>query len=557
MSSILKGLLGLGMALALTAPAIGAEVNLTIAQKSMVIDGRKTEATVINGQLPGPTLHFHEGEDVTINVTNHLSETTSLHWHGLIVPNAEDGVPGLTYDGIAPGKTYQYHFRIRQSGTYWYHSHSGLQEQSGVYGAIVIDPDNPLQPAADRDYTVVLSDLADAPADTVMANLKRNPEHYKFYNSERPTLVNFVRQWWNADPQTRQQLVDRKLMGARMRMDLTDIADVADYTHLLNGKGDKAPWRGVFKPGERVRLRLINASADTYYDVRIPGLRMSVIAADGQPVKPVTVDRLRIAIAETYDVVVKLPNSMPRAIFAEAADRTGYALGVLAVNNQAVPKIPAMDPPIYPAQSSNGGMAMPGMYSPMQGPSSGHMNMPGMSMPATTSEPMQAMQQTSPEHPSAHAGMTMTADEHPIGTSSSHGPRMLSYDDLQSLKPHDDVPPTRTIVLRLTGDMNRYMWSFNGVKYSAAKPLRLKFGERVRIRYINDTMMDHPIHLHGLWQELQNGHGRYNPLKHTINIAPGEERDVVVYADNKGRWALHCHILYHANTGMFREVQVN
>ena len=553
MSSLLKGLGGLALALVLTAPATGAEVNLAISQKHRVIDGRSTDAKVINGQLPGPTLHFQEGEDVTINVTNRLNEPTSLHWHGLIVPNSEDGVPGLTYDGIAPGQTYQYHFRIRQSGTYWYHSHSGLQEQSGVYGAIVIRPTQPEVEATERDYTLVLSDLADAPADEVLANLKRNPEYYKFYNSERPTLVNFVRQWWDADPRTRQQLMDRKWMGARMRMDLTDIADVAHYTHLLNGKGSKAPWRGQFRPGERVRLRLINASADTYYDVRIPGIRMTVVEADGQPVRPETVDRLRIAIAETYDVVIQLPDDKPRAIFAEAADRTGYALGVLAMNNQAMPPIPPMDPPLYPAQSSHGGMAMPAMDDGM----APHQQPMG-NMATAAPQPMPAMTMTPHQHAAdAAASMPMTSAGQSGADRADPAPRVLTYDDLQSLKPHDDAPPAREIVLRLTGDMNRYMWSFNGVKYSAAKPLPLNFGERVRIRFINQTMMDHPIHLHGLWQELQNGHGRHNPLKHTLNIAPGEERVVVVNADNKGRWALHCHILYHANTGMFREVQVN
>jgi len=495
--------------------AAAAEFNLSIDRKTMHITGRSADGIAINGSIPGPLLRMKQGEEVVIHVTNHLDVDTSLHWHGLIIPSDMDGVPGLSFDGIKPGETFTYRFTPHQSGTYWYHSHSGLQEQAGAYGPIIIEPDRPDPVHADREYIVMLSDWTDEKPETVLRHLKSQSDYYK---KPRRTLAGLIGELVHAAPDERQHIIGERLAFARMRMDPTDIADVTGYTFLINGRSPAGNWTALFKPGERVRLRFINAASASFFDVAVPGLKMQVVAADGQNVRPVMVDRLPIAIAETYDVIVTPTEARPFTIFAESWDRSGYARGTLSPK----PGLAAPVPPMDARRVLTMAEVMPGHA------------MPGMSMHM----PM--------GHGDHGAGHAMTGDAKPV---------VLTYADLKS-RVRTDGKVTREITLRLTGNMERYFWSFNDVKYSMAKPIEFKFGERVRVRLVNETMMNHPIHLHGLWQVLQNGQQPYAPKKHTINVPPKQTVVVEIPVDHRGRWALHCHILYHMATGMFREVEV-
>src|SRR3989344_1146750 len=550
----------------------GTDFDLFIGETPVNITGNSRTAMTINGGIPGPQLRWREGDTVTLRVKNRLKDMTSIHWHGIILPVNMDGVPGLSFHGIEPGGLYVYSFKVKQNGTYWYHSHSGFQEQVGVYGPLVIDAKDPEPFSYDRDYVVMLSDWTDEDPARVMKKLKKQSS---YYNLHKRTVGDFIddvsKNGWSAT------VADRK-MWAEMNMNPTDLADVSGATSsdLLNGQAPDSNWTGIFKPGERLRLRFINGSAMSYFDVRIPGLKMTVVAADGQYVKPVSVDEFRIATAETFDVIVE-PTQEAYTLFAQSMDRSGYARGTLAVRSGMTAPVPALDPrPLVTmadmgmAGMDHGAMAgmdggamkdssgamqgMSGMDS-MQGMDHSNMSMGGMSgmgemqsHPATESNnplvDMQAMS-TSPKLDDPGMGLR------------DNGRKVLTYSDLKStFEDPDGREPSRTIELHLTGHMEKFSWSFNGVKFSDAEPVKLKYGERVRIVLVNDTMMTHPIHLHGMWSDLEDENGQFLVRKHTIDMPPGSKRSYRVTADALGRWAYHCHLLYHMEMGMFREVRV-
>ncbi|MDZ3995218.1 copper resistance system multicopper oxidase [Pseudomonas sp. Teo4] len=545
----------------------GTDFDLYIGELPVNITGAKRAAMAINGSLPGPTLRWREGDTVTLRVRNRLKQDTSIHWHGMILPANMDGVPGLSFHGIAPDGMYEYKFKVHQNGTYWYHSHSGFQEQLGVYGALVIDAKEPEPFTYDRDYVVMLSDWTDEDPARVQSKLKKQSDYYNFHKRTVGDFVNDVSEMgWSA------AVADRK-MWAEMKMSPTDLADVSGYTYtyLMNGQAPDGNWTGVFKPGEKIRLRFINASAMTYFDVRIPGLKMTVVAADGQHVNPVPVDEFRIAVAETYDVIVEPENEQAYTIFAQSMDRTGYSRGTLAIREGLQAPIPAVDPRPLISMSDMGmdhgsmgamdhsqmaGMdhgSMAGMdHSQMAGMD--HGSMAGMSETmqshpdSETNNPLVDMQTMSPTPKLSDPGIGLR----------DNGRRVLTYADLRStfIDP-DGREPGRTIELHLTGHMEKFTWSFDGIKFSDAEPLRLKYGERLRITLVNDTMMTHPIHLHGMWSDLEDENGDFMVRKHTIDMPPGSKRSYRVTADALGRWAYHCHLMFHMEMGMFREVRVD
>ncbi|HEJ1056811.1 TPA: copper resistance system multicopper oxidase [Pseudomonas putida] len=575
---------GLGMwrmpVWALTSPGqpnvlTGTDFDLYIGELPVNITGAKRTAMAINGSVPGPTLRWREGDIVTLRVRNRLKQDTSIHWHGIILPANMDGVPGLSFHGIAPDGMYEYKFKLHQNGTYWYHSHSGFQEQVGVYGALVIDAKEPEPFAYDRDYVVMLSDWTDEDPAHVLSKLKKQSDYYNFHKRTVGDFVNDVSEMgWSA------AMADRK-MWAEMKMSPTDLADVSGYTYtyLMNGQAPDGNWTGVFKPGEKIRLRFINGSAMTYFDVRIPGLKMTVVAADGQYVHPVSVDEFRIAVAETYDVIVEPEDEQAYTIFAQSMDRTGFSRGTLAIREGLQAAVPTVDP--RPLISMNDmGMdhsSMAGMdHSKMAGTDHGsmagmdHGSMAGMDhskMAGTDHGSMAGMSKEMQSHPDSELNnplvdmqtMTPTAklDDPGIGLR-NNGRRVLTYADLRStfIDP-DGREPSRNIELHLTGHMEKFAWSFDGIKFSDAAPLRLKYGERLRITLINDTMMTHPIHLHGMWSDLEDENGNFMVRKHTIDMPPGSKRSYRVTADALGRWAYHCHLMFHMETGMFREVRVD
>lgn len=557
--------------------------DLVIAEKRLSLSGKKRTALTINGGVPGPTLVWREGETVTLRVTNRLSVDTSIHWHGLILPTSMDGVPSLSFKGIKPGTTFVYRFKVQQNGTYWYHSHSGLQEQSGVYGSIVIKPKGRDRVRYDREHVIVLSDWTDEDPHSVLANLKKRSD---YYNRNKPTLVGLIKKLRRARTAKERATIWReRLAWAEMRMDSSDIADVSGmtYTYLLNGKRAKLNWTGLFKPGERVRLRFINAGAMTYFDVKIPGLKMTVVQADGQDVVPVRVDEFRIAVAETYDVIVTPRQAKAYTIFARSMDRSGYARGTLAPRRGMAGPIPSLGKPTMLRMSEmgpvgHGGHGSHGSHRAAMkksaDPHTGHKM-------AKTADPHAGHQMKKSADPHAGHNMGKPADPHAghkmasrpayrrhavgsysqltknAGRSPDGSYKKLTYGDLKNVSRLKDLrKPGRTIVLRLTGNMEAYFWTINGKKYSDAKPIRLKYGERVRIRFENETMMAHPMHLHGMWSELRNGNGQYNPRKHTISVGPGQVIEMDVTADAIGQWAFHCHLLLHMETGMFRKVIV-
>jgi len=544
----------------------GRQFDLHIGQTPVNFSGTPRTAMTINGGVPGPLLRWREGDTVSIRVNNRLEEDTSIHWHGILLPANMDGVPGLSFAGIAPGSVYEYRFQVRQHGTYWYHSHSGLQEQAGVYGPLVIDPREPESFQYDREHVLLLSDWSDLAPQRLMQILKKQSGYFNYHKRTVGDFIDDVgRDGWAAT------LADRK-MWAEMNMSPTDLADIsaASYSYLLNGQTPGSNWTGLFKPGERLRLRLINASAMSYFDVRIPGLQMTVVAADGQQVRPVSVDELRIAVAETYDVLVEPGREPAYTVFAQSMDRTGYARGTLAVSYGLGAVVPPLDPrPLLSMADmgmSHGAMApagmgdMPGMgHEPMA--AMDHGDMQGMDhSQASEMAPMQ-------RHPASERGNPLvdmqTMNPTPkladpgIGLR-DNGRRVLTYADLRStFEDPDGREPSRTIELHLTGHMEKFAWSFDGIKFSDAQPLRLAYGERVRIVLVNDTMMTHPIHLHGVWSDLEDEQGRFQVRKHTIDMPPGTRRSYRVTADALGRWAYHCHLLYHMEMGMFREVRID
>jgi CopA family copper-resistance protein len=583
----------------------GTHFDLTIDLLPVNFTGRPSRATAVNGSVPGPILRWQEGDTVTLAVTNRLKHETSIHWHGVRLPADMDGVPGLSFAGIAPGETFHYRFPVRQSGTYWYHSHSGFQEQIGLIGALIIDPRDRDPVVFDRDYVVLLSDWTDANPETIFSNLK---EQRDYYNYHRLTLPNFISA---SVKDSFGRTVSERLTWAHMNMSPTDIADVsgAAYTYLLNGNPPNANWTGLFQPGERIRLRFINASSMIFFDVRIPGLKMTVVQADGNDVQPVTVDEFRMGVAETYDVIVQPADDAAYTIFAQSEDRSGFARGTLAPQMGMTAAIPQMDPVPMRTMADMGMGDMKGMKmgdmagtAGMQGmdmpessePSPDNQNMAGMNMdhhekagmemggnlgkrplpqPGPDATPIMPMAGTTETEarltPSnvvhLHVGpevdnVAMEVSERlndPGDGLSGNGRRVLTYADLHSrYRGVDGRPPTREIELHLSGNMGRYIWGFNGHRFSDAEPIVLKLGERLRFVLINDTMMEHPIHLHGLWSELENGHGEFNPYKHTVIVKPAERVTYLVSADTPGRWAYHCHLLYHMEAGMFRTVVV-
>jgi CopA family copper-resistance protein len=561
----------------------GTDFQLEIGAVPINVTGRPRIATAVNGSVPAPILRWREGDTVTLAVTNRLSKPSSIHWHGVRTPSPMDGVPGLSFRGIAPGETFVYRFPVHQSGTYWYHSHSAFQEQTGVYGPIVIMPKGGYAQAFDRDYVVMLSDWSDEDPDTIVSNLKFQSDYYNFHQRTLGTFVEDAQRKGLADT------VADRLEWGKMRMSPTDILDVsgATYTYLINGQPPGANWTALFRPGERVRLRFINGSSMSIFDVRIPDLPMTVVQADGNDVEPVTIDEFRISVAETYDVIVQPKADRAYTIFVQAEDRTGYARGTLAPRPGIAAVIPPMDPrPLRTmADMGMGGMdhgSMPGMKMDQgSGMQMDHGSMPGMKMGQGSGMQMDHGSVPGMDRgamgPGSMAGMeagataqklegsvgvdnvAMTPTErlNRAGEGFPAGRRVLSYADLRATRPGvDSRPPSRDITLHLTGNMERFIWGFDGKKFSEAEPIVLQRGERVRFVLINDSMMEHPIHLHGLWSELENGHGEYRPYKHTINVKPGERLSYLVTADEPGRWAYHCHLLYHMEMGMFREVRV-
>ncbi len=550
----------------------GDSFDLDIRPTAVNITGRWRTGILINGSLPGPVLRWREGDTVTLRVANRLSTSTSLHWHGVLVPTGMDGVPGVSFPGIAPGEAFTYRFPVRQSGTFWYHSHSGFQEQNCVSGALVISPREPDPVAADRDYVVMLNDWTDEDPEDVFYHLKVGGGYYNYH---KRTLADFFDDI--ASNGLAATLRDRSAWGT-MRMDPRDITDVSGrqtggtYTYLINGYPPAANWTGLFRPGEKIRLRFINASAMSYFDVRIPGLKMTVVAADGSNVEPVTVDEFRIAVAETYDVIVT-PREDAYTIFAQAMDRSGYARATLAVRPGLAAPVPLMDPIFSRTMADMGmaGMGMAGMDMPGMNMNGGmamggsmDMKMPGM----THSAPANASGQTAyPQPQDVHlergpAVVNIVANpteqlDLPGDGLNSNGRDVLTYARLARLEQGPQNAgfvtrdPDAEVLLHLTGNMERYIFGFNGLTYSQSQPVRFPYGQRIRVTLINDTMMEHPIHLHGMFAELENNRGRLRPLKHTISVKPAEKLHYYVNATELGRWAYHCHLLYHMGAGMF------
>ncbi|HUX91075.1 MAG TPA: copper resistance system multicopper oxidase [Gallionellaceae bacterium] len=515
-----------------SAPVLaGTEFDLTIAQTLVNFTGSPRLATTVNGSIPGPTLRWREGDTVTIRVTNRLAEETSIHWHGILLPYQMDGVPGISFKGIPPGESFIYRFKVAQTGTYWYHSHSGMQEQTGMYGAIIIDPAgaDPAyinQAGTERDYVVQLSDWTDEDPMRVFDKLKMQSDYYNF---NQPTAADFFR---DVAKEGLSEAIDKRQMWNQMRMSPTDLADISaySYTYLMNGTAPAGNWTGLFRPGEKVRLRFINSGAMTFFDVRIPGLKMTVVQADGQNVEPVTVDEFRIGVAETYDVIVT-PVDESYTIFAQSMDRTGYVRGTLATRAGMSAVIPAPDK----AEP----LSMGDMMGDMGG---GHVR-----HARTEYGPSVDMRVDSPRTNLDDAGIGLRYN----------GRRVLTYADLHSLK---GIMDTRAadmeIELHLTGNMERYTWSLDGLEFGKSTPVHFPYGKRVRVILVNDTMMSHPMHLHGMWSDLERPEGGVQVRKHTIIVQPAQQVSFLVSADALGRWAWHCHLSLHMHAGMFREVVV-
>ncbi len=534
----------------------GSSFDLRIGESLVNFTGASRIAHTLNGSLPAPLLRWKEGDTVTLRVTNMLPEDhASIHWHGLLLPANMDGVPGLSFNGIGPGETFTYRFQVRQGGTYWYHSHSAFQEQLGLYGPLVIEPREPEPFRYDREHVVMLSDWTDERPERVFSKLKKQADYYNYHQR---TLVDLLRDVGRHG--LRQTLADRNAWG-RMRMSATDLSDVSGhtYTYLMNGAAPAGNWTGLFRSGERVRLRFVNGSAMTYFDVRIPGLKMTVVAVDGQYVHPVTVDEFRLSVAETLDVIVEPSGQEAFTIFAQSMDRTGYACGTLAAREGLRAPVPDMDPRavLTMADMGHAGMNHTGHQMPAQAP--------GASDPHAGHD-MSAMDGGMQDHPASEEGNplvdmqtmqpTSRLDDPGIGLRES-GRKVLTYANLKStFADPDGREPGRTIELHLTGHMERFAWSFNGVKFSDAEPLRLTYGERLRVVLVNDSMMAHPIHLHGMWSDVEDDAGAFLVRKHTVDMPPGTKRSYRVTADALGRWAYHCHLLFHMEAGMFREVRV-
>ena len=563
------------------------EFDLRIAETPIEIAGRRTRATTINGTVPGPLLRMREGQQVLLRVTNRLREDTSIHWHGVIVPPEMDGVPAVSFPGIVAGSTFEYRFPLRQYGTYWYHSHSGLQEQTGHYAPLIIDPADGYPYRFDREHVIMLADWTFENPYRVLEKLKKQPDYYNF---QKRTVFDFFR---DVAEHGLGATVRDRLMWAEMRMNPTDLNDVtgATYTYLVNGLAPDSNWTGLFRPGERVLLHFINAAAATYFDVRIPGLPMTLVQASGQFVQPVETDEFRIEIAQTFDVIVEPREDRAYTVFAESMDRSGYARGTLAPREGMSAEVPARRPrpvltmsdmgmdhggmagmAIVPAAAAADSTAMPPGHvghdpAAMAGTrtggqvllaEAGAVRTEGLRPPGTVPEMVEHERET---HAPGNAAVPMMVGsrmtEPGLGLGED-GWRVLRYVDLRALAPRPDFrAPDREIEMHLTGNMERFMWSIDGVPFRESTPIPFTFGERLRLTLVNDTMMNHPMHLHGMWMELENGHGEMIPRVHTVNVKPAERLSLLVIADAPGMWAFHCHILYHMDVGMFRVVRVS
>lgn len=530
----------------------GTEFDLIIAETPVNFTGTPRLATTINGSIPAPILRWREGDTVTLRVTNRLPVDTSIHWHGILLPFEMDGVPNISFPGIAPGETFVYRFKVKQSGTYWYHSHSGFQEQTGMYGTIIIDPARGDSIRADRDYVVQLSDWTDEDPMRVLAKLKKL-SHY--YNFNQPTVGEFFR---DVAGTGLKGALDKRKMWNQMRMNPSDLADISGYTYtfLMNGTTPAGNWTGLFRRGERVRLRFINSGAQTFFDVRIPGLEMTVVHVDGQDVEPVTVDEFRIGVAETYDVMVTPKDDRAYTIFAQAMDRSGFARGTLAPRAGMEAGIPALDAPEPLTMADMMGAMDHGDMAGMGGMDHGdHAMEADMAMAA----PVRARHARSEYGPSVDMRVDFprtNLDDPGVGLR-NNGRRVLTYADIHTRGgPLDVRGPEREMELHLTGNMERYTWSFDGLEFGKSTPIHFRYGERLRVVLVNDTMMTHPMHLHGMWSELEDPDGRFLARRHTISVQPAQRVSFLVTADALGRWAWHCHILYHMDAGMFREVIV-
>jgi len=522
----------------------GAVIDLAVGEGPRMVQGRKGHGIAVNGSVPGPLVRLKEGQHVRLNVTNHLGEDTSIHWHGLLLPFQMDGVPGISFPGIKPGQTFSYDFPVRQSGTYWYHSHSGLQEQQGHYGPLIIDPAGAEPVQYDREYILLLSEFTPIHPHAIMDRLRKGEGYFNYQQTS-----------WSDD--YKLSAADRKMWG-KMRMMPTDIADVtgSTYTYLANGRGPEEGLEYLFQAGERIRLRIINGSAMTFFNVRIPGLAMTVIAADGQNVKPVEVDEFQIGAAETYDVIVQPRDAQAYAIVAESMDRSGMALAMLASRPGVRAPVPALrKPPLL--DMGDMGMDHGDMAGDMGGDMAGGSSMAGMKMrdpqllpPDVEFGPGIDMVSMNPVDKLGDPGLGLRDVSH----------RVLNYRMLSALEPNRDTrKPSRLLELHLTGNMERYMWSFDGKMYSAVSdnPIRFAWNERVRVKLVNNTMMAHPIHLHGMFFELVNGEdAAHQPRKNIVVVQPGASVQFDLTANEPGDWAFHCHLLYHMHGGMMQTVTV-
>lgn len=564
----------------------GTDIDLVIAESPVNFTGVTRTATTINGSIPAPTLRFKEGDEVTIRVTNKLPVDTSIHWHGIILPFQMDGVPGISFKGIAPGQTFVYRFKLQQSGTYWYHSHSGFQEMTGMYGALIIEPKNGERHASDQDHIIQLSDWTDEAPMTAFRKLKVQSDVYNF---SQPTFFDFTRDVANMGF---KEALEKREMWNQMRMSPTDLADLsaATMTFLMNGTTPAGNWTGLFQRGDRIRLRFVNAASNSFYDVRIPGLKLTVIQSDGQDVEPVTVDEFRFGPGETYDVLVQ-PSDDAYTIFAQSIDRSGYARGTLATQQGLSAPVPEPDPVEWLTMADMmGAMASQGMDP--KGMDHGSMNK------TTASE--HAMGQNSGANAPMHGAMAMDHSAHnmnhssqnPLATPSktvnharseydasvdmrvdmprtnlddpgiglrNNGRRVLTLADLKSVDGilDDHRIPVKELELHLTGNMERYSWSFDGLEFGQSTPVSLPHGERIRVILQNDTMMTHPMHLHGMWSELETDQGDLRVRRHTIPVQPAQRISFLTTPHDLGRWAWHCHLLFHMDAGMFREVVVS
>ena len=533
-----------GMAEVLT----GTDFHLTIDETMVNYTGMPRVATTVNGSIPAPILRWREGDTITIRVTNRMNTSTSIHWHGIILPYQMDGVPGVSFNGIPAGETFTYKFKVQQSGTYWYHSHTGFQEQTGIYGAIIIDPAEGQRHKVDRDYVVQLSDWTDEDPNDVFAKLKKMSDYYNF---NEPTAADFFN---DVSEKGFDKALAKRRMWNRMRMNPTDLADISAYTYtfLMNGTAPAANWTGLFKPGERIRLRFLSSGTQSFFDVRIPGLKMTVIHVDGNDIEPVTVDEFRFGPGETYDVIVE-PREQPYTIFAQSMDRTGYARGTLTPKAGMQAEVPELDKIEWlTMRDMMGNMAGAGMAG-----MSGMAEMKGMNHAAKN--PVHARHASTEYGPSVDMRVDMprtNLDDPGIGLR-HNGRRVLTYEDIHTIGGTPDPRDgQREIELHLTGNMERYTWSLDGLEFGKSTPVHFRHNERVRIILHNDTMMTHPMHMHGMWSDQTDAQGNFMARRHTISVQPAQRVSFLVTADALGRWAWHCHLLYHMHAGMFREIVV-